>query len=544
MHIPDGFLDPKICLGTAAVSAAAVGSSLRRVQPERDPALVPRMGLMAAYVFAAQMVNFPVTGGTSGHLLGALLAAVVLGPHAASIVMTAVFLIQAFFFLDGGHTALGANILNMGLTGTFGGYALYRTLAGPAPQQRRCLVAAGVASWCSVMLGASLTSLELAWSGAAAAQRVFPAMLGVHALIGAGEAAITITALGLLWRVRPDLITGRDARGVAGARSAWMAGLGLAVVAALAPLASHLPDGLDSVSQGLRFEARASGHLLPGVFPEYELPLGALKAAPWAPVVVSLIGAGIAITLLRLLFRMGNRPAAANGQPLLTLVDPRVKLLAVLALVFTSILLPTGRPDKLAALLLVAGLGAVLTRVSARWLFGRALLVVPFVGLAALSMFRTPDAPGHGPTAAFYGVAFLRAGISLLATAAFLTATPEPEVLAAFDAFRLPRALSLTVAFALRYLRVLTGEAGRMLQARAVRGGSGGTLALRAQGTGGIVGTLFIRSFERAERVTLSMAARGFRGEMPRADRGAVPPVDRALALVFLVFLMGVWLWR
>src|SRR5437773_900076 len=101
MHIPDGFLDNRICLATGIVSATAVGSALRRLHPESDPGLVPRMGLTAAYLFAAQMVNFPVAAGTSGHLLGAVLAAVLLGPHAASVVMACVFLIQAFFFLDG-----------------------------------------------------------------------------------------------------------------------------------------------------------------------------------------------------------------------------------------------------------------------------------------------------------------------------------------------------------------------------------------------------------------------------------------------------------
>ena len=165
MHIPDGFLSIPVAATTAGVSALSVGAALRRVRPELEPGLAPRMGVTAAYVFAAQMVNFPVAAGTSGHLLGALLAAVLVGPHAATVVMTAVFLIQAFFFLDGGHTALGANVLNMGLTGTYGGYAVYRLCAGPVPERRRCLLALAVASWVSVMLGAGLTALELSLSG-------------------------------------------------------------------------------------------------------------------------------------------------------------------------------------------------------------------------------------------------------------------------------------------------------------------------------------------------------------------------------------------
>src|SRR5690349_5911677 len=117
MHIPDGFLSGPVAAGTAAITVVGVGHALARTRPDVEPTLAPRMGVTAAYVFAAQMLNFPVAAGTSGHLLGALLAAVLVGPHAGTVVMAAVFLIQAFFFLDGGHTALGANILNMGIAG-------------------------------------------------------------------------------------------------------------------------------------------------------------------------------------------------------------------------------------------------------------------------------------------------------------------------------------------------------------------------------------------------------------------------------------------
>ncbi|MGV3722746.1 MAG: energy-coupling factor ABC transporter permease, partial [Actinomycetota bacterium] len=223
MHIPDGFLSAPVAAGTAVASVAAVAHALSRTRLDAEPELAPRMGVTAAYVFAAQMINFPVAAGTSGHLLGALLAAVLVGPHAGTVVMTAVFLIQTFFFLDGGHTALGANVLNMGLAGTYGGFLVYRLLAGPAPDQRRCLRAAAAAAWVSVLLGAALTSWELSLSGAVAPRAVFPAMLGVHALIGAGEAAITTAAVALLWKVRPDLLTGRDAAGSPGAGWRWAA---------------------------------------------------------------------------------------------------------------------------------------------------------------------------------------------------------------------------------------------------------------------------------------------------------------------------------
>lgn len=539
MHIPDGFLDNRLCLATGVVSALAVGGALRRLRPESEPELAPRMGLTAAYVFAAQMVNFPVAGGTSGHLLGAVLAAVLLGPHAASVAMAAVFLIQAFFFLDGGHTALGANILNMGLAGTYGGYAVYRALAGPTPNTRRCLWSAGAAAWAAVMLGAALTSVELALSGAVRHQVVFPAMLGVHALIGAGEAAITVGALALLWKVRPDLLTGRFSPGgeARDARWGWMAAAGLVLVGLLAPLASSFPDGLEAVAGHLGFESRAAEHpLLGGPFPDYTLP--GLDAG-WAPILVSLLGAGIMIAAVLLIVRSRRLVTGeSSGMPRL---DPRGKLAALLALVLTAVLLPPADAGKVGLLALFA-LGWVLAaRVSARWLAGRALLLLPFLGLTALSL---PGLRDSAQGLSFLGLVYLRAATSLLATAAFLATTSEAEVLAAMRAFRLPRALAETLAFALRYMRVLVEEGGRMLQARAARGAGAGTLALRAGGTGGIVGTLFLRSLERADRVSLAMAARGYSGQMPAEDRDGLAAADWGFLAGITLFLAGVWLWR
>lgn len=532
MHIPDGFLDPKLCLVTGAVSASAVGGALRRVRPESEPELAPRMGVLAAYVFAAQMVNFPVAAGTSGHLLGALLAAVLLGPNAAAIVMAAVFVIQAFFFLDGGHTALGANILNMGLAGTYGGYAVYRTLAGSAPGRTRCLRAAAAAAWCSVMLGAALTAAELALSGRVPARVVFPPMLGVHALIGVGEAAITAGALALLWRVRPDLLTGRDGPATGLARWGWAAAAGLAMTALLAPLASGAPDGLERVAGVLGFESSARPPLVGGPFPDYELP--GVRQAPWAPTVVSVLGAGLMLAALGLLPWLRPRARGLAGQPLLARLDARVKLGCALALVLAGVLVVPG--PRLAGLLLFAALWVAAARVPARWLLGRAALLLPFVGLGALSLLHGEDASRLGPS-------FLRAGVSFLATGAFLAGTPAPEVLAALTAFRAPRSLAQTLAFALRYLRAITEDAGQMLQARAARSCGAGTLALRAGTAGGIVGSLFVRSFERAERVSLAMAARGYSAVSTHPEARALAKTDVAFMAGFGLFLAGVILW-
>ena len=532
MHLPDGFLDPRICLATGAVSAAAIGGSLRRLRPEADPAVIPRMGVAAAYIFAAQMVNFPVAAGTSGHLQGALLAAVLLGPRAATLVMTTVLLIQAFFFLDGGYTALGANILNMGLAATWGGFALYRALAGSTPSRGRLLVSASLAAWISVMLGAALAAVQLALSGTAPVRLVLPAMLGTHALIGLGEAAITAGALAVLWRARPELIAGAPA---GTARWGWTAAGGLAALAALAPLASSFPDGLEHAAEKLGFAVMAASPSIPSLAPDYAPPG---LPQPWAPAVVSLLGA---LLVLGALLAAGALTSGAadrlRGSPLGGL-DARVKLGALLALVLCAVTLPSGDPARLAVPAAIAALWACLARVSALWLLRRALVLLPFLVLLALSWKQSAPQGDQGGA-----LPLLRAAISLLATAAFVVSTPEPEALAAMTAFRLPRPIAETTAFALRYLRVLGEESARMLQARAARSAGSGTLALRAGAAGGIAGSLFVRGYERAERVSLAMAARGPAGIGSTCS--LAPPARRdwiAAAGVGLL-LAGVMLW-
>jgi len=540
MHLPDGFLSAPVAATTGLIAATALGPALHRVRPEAEPGLAPRMGVTAAYVFAAQMVNFPVAGGTSGHLLGALLAAVLLGPAAASVVMAAVFVIQTFFFQDGGVTALGANFLNMGLAGTYGGYAVYRVFAGAAPGRRRCLASAGIAAWTSVMLGAALTSLQLALSGSVPARLVLPAMLGVHAVIGVGEAAITVAAIGLLWQVRPDVITGRVSAPRRAATLGWGIA-GLAVLAALAPLASSAPDGLERVAETLGFHTRAEDALLPAPAPDYSLP--ALGEAAWAPALVSLLGGGLMLGMVSatlLAVRRARATAAPSPLPLATRLDPRVKLGCALTLTAAAAFLPPSAGGKLVLLAGLALVWVVVSRVQVRWLAGRALLLLPFLALLALTAFAPHAGPSVDPA-----ILGLRAATSLLALAAFVTTTPEPDALAALAAFRLPSAIVQTIAFALRYFHAVGDEARRMLQARAARSAGAGALSLRAGATGGIVGSLFIRSLERAERVSHAMAARGYRSDAPGAGLTlpAVSARDSGFGLGFALLVMGIALW-
>jgi cobalt/nickel transport system permease protein len=207
MHIPDGFLSPEVAAACAVPAAGAVAYGLRRASRELDERRVPLLGVTAAFVFAVQMLNFPVAGGTSGHFLGAALAAILLGPWVACLVMSVVLVTQAFVFADGGVTALGANVLNMGVIGALlvGGLML---AAQRVLSSRRgvFLGVAGAGAWLAVVGGAAACSLELAVSGTVPLGTVLPAMLGVHALIGVGEAVITVAAVSAVLSTRPDVV--------------------------------------------------------------------------------------------------------------------------------------------------------------------------------------------------------------------------------------------------------------------------------------------------------------------------------------------------
>ena len=209
MHIPDGFLANEVAVAVAVPAIAAVGYGLRRAEVDLDDRRVPLLGVTAAFVFAAQMLNFPVAGGTSGHFLGAALAAILLGPWLASLVLAVVLIAQAFVFADGGITALGANIFNMGVIGgvLVGGLMLATRRALPNTRATLLGVAAGGA-WLAVVAGSAACAVQLAISDTVPLATVLPAMLGVHAVIGLGEAVITVAAVSAVLVTRPDLIHG------------------------------------------------------------------------------------------------------------------------------------------------------------------------------------------------------------------------------------------------------------------------------------------------------------------------------------------------
>ena len=207
MHIPDGLVSAPINIATAVVAMGVGAAAVARARRTLGEKKVPILGVSAAFVFAAQMLNFPVAAGTSGHFLGALLVALLLGPLNGFLVMAVVLVIQSLLFADGGLTALGTNIFNMGIVGGLGGYGLFRLLTLTLPRRRGVFVAAtAMSAWFSVVLAASVCAVELALSGTSPLALALPAMAGVHVLIGIGEGIISAVVVSLMLGVRPDLV--------------------------------------------------------------------------------------------------------------------------------------------------------------------------------------------------------------------------------------------------------------------------------------------------------------------------------------------------
>lgn len=207
MHIPDGFVSAPINAAAFAGAALVCGVALARAEKTLGERQIPLVGVTAAFVFAAQMLNFPVAAGTSGHFMGAALAAILLGPLNGVLVLSLVVTIQCLLFADGGLTALGTNALNMGVVGCLGGYGIFRLARWVLPQTRGGLVAAAVAAaWGSILLASGACALEVGLSGTYPLGAVLPAMLGVHSIIGVGEALITGVTLSTVLAARPDLV--------------------------------------------------------------------------------------------------------------------------------------------------------------------------------------------------------------------------------------------------------------------------------------------------------------------------------------------------
>lgn len=210
MHIPDGLIDSATAVGTTVVGAGTVAYALKKSRDELDDRSIPMVGLTAAFVFAAQMVTIPVAGGTSAHLLGGAMAGIMLGPWVGTLVVSVVYLVQAIGFADGGITALGANILCMGVLPAVGGYYFFRALTAVLPRTRAAyLGSVAVTSWLSIVLAAALASVFIVFGGPLPLA-AFPIMIGVHMLVGILEAIISTSVVAAVLSTRPDLLANQD----------------------------------------------------------------------------------------------------------------------------------------------------------------------------------------------------------------------------------------------------------------------------------------------------------------------------------------------
>jgi len=293
LHIPDNFLSLFIAILFWGITASAVGMAISKTNKSLGEKQIPLMGVMAAFIFAAQMLNFPVAGGTSGHFLGGALAAIVLGPWAAILVMTAVIAVQGLLFQDGGLVVMGANIFNMGVLTAVISFGLYRSVIGKSKGLR--LAVAGIGAWLSTIAAALVTSLQLWLSGTSQLQIVLLPMLGVHVLIGIGEAIITVAALAFLERTRPDLLN-EKATSEKGGRGWVVGGVLVSLVAVLlSPLASSNPDGLERVAENMGF--LHLGQSAPfQILPDYTVPF--LGQTPLSTIVAGAVGALVVLGLM------------------------------------------------------------------------------------------------------------------------------------------------------------------------------------------------------------------------------------------------------
>ena len=351
MHIPDGVLSPVVCAATGAISLGAVSYSVHRLKQSVADRTIPLTGMMAALVFAGQMVNFPIGAPVSGHLLGGVLAAMVVGPWAGCVAMTLVLFVQWAMFSDGGLFSLGANVLHMAVIGSWGGHAVRMLVQRFIGDSRKGIVIGSViAAWLSVMAAAALFCLEFRLSCPPSENinfsLLFTLMVSFHSLIGFGEALITGVAISFVLNQRPDLLdaalgaglpppplatdrrspesslNGTSGRPTVGAAAGsgdprraqriaatttrtLVAGLviALAIAAFLSPFASNFDDGLEAALAKLNIDLSLTSKV-PGLFEDYgNVPV---PIAGWQTFAVSIAGIGGTLAVFTLAWLLGK----------------------------------------------------------------------------------------------------------------------------------------------------------------------------------------------------------------------------------------------
>lgn len=348
VHVPDGFINAPTSVATGVVAAGAVAVSLRGARRELDERTAPLAGLVAAFVFAVQMLNFPVAAGTSGHLLGGALAAILVGPYTGVLCISVVLLMQGILFADGGLTALGVNITDMAVVTVVVAYAVFRGLVKVLPRTRRSVTAASFAASLLSVPAAALAFTLLYWIGGTtdvSIGKVATAMVGVHVLIGIGEAAITALTVGAVIAVRPDLVYGaRDLRNPlklrvggelvdapapeaaapvrASHRKVWLGGLAASLVLAgfVSFYASADPDGLEKVAADHGIDEKAKEHAAAGS-PLADYGVEDVDDARLSGGLAGVIGVGVTVVAGSAVFWAVRRRRDAGTSPSSTTVE-------------------------------------------------------------------------------------------------------------------------------------------------------------------------------------------------------------------------------
>lgn len=585
MHIPDGMLDTRtVAIGWIA-AVPAVGHAVRVVRRRVPESRIVLLAVLAALIFALQMLNFYVAGGTTGHFAGGALAAILLGPWPAVIVLTSVLVVQAFVFADGGVTALGANILTMGVIAPFVGWWVYSAAVRIRSSRTARAAGAFVAGWTACVVAALGAAVLLWLSGRAPLAAVTGAMGFWHAIIGVGEGLVTAGLVAYVFAVRPDLMRA-DAEVMRPRVLAGTLGILAAATAGISFLAARAPDGLEQVAQRLGFARHAAPTFAGSLLPDYVVPGVANQTL--AGVLAGLVGAVVTFAALYGVLRaMRQRSAAAHAAAAVGIhrhehahegeshrhphhhpaqagpahththghgferltylvspvhdLDPRAKIVAALALIVAIVLSPAPRPLETALIAALLFAVAALAKLPLATVAARASLVLPFAG--AIALLAPVTAAGGSLSAATVAGAYAGGGwiiawsilakawLSVLVTVVLSATTPLPRLIRGLGALRVPIVFVTLFTFLHRYVDVLGDQLTSLRVALDSRAPSMGRVR-RWRLYGNLAGNLLVRSYERGERINAAMLSRGFTGVLPLAETLALRSVDALLLAV------------
>jgi cobalt/nickel transport system permease protein len=592
VHIPDGMLDTRTVGVTWVAAVPALGIAVRKVRQRMSDGRLVLMAVLAGLVFALQMLNFPVAGGTSGHFAGGALAAILLGPWAAMLVLASVLIVQAFIFSDGGVTALGANILNMAVVAPLVGWFVYSLAIRISDSRISRTFGAFAAAWCSTVAAALGAAVMIWLSGAAAFAPVVGAMAFWHVFIGIGEGLVTTGLVAYILAVRPDLMSA-DSEVLRPRGLALSLGLLAAAAAGLSFLASSSPDGLESVAEHLGFLGRSTqatngplaGYVVPGIANE-----------ALAGVLAGLAGAAVTGALLYALLRGVSGRKAAGHAPqermlahshasagvhahehahddeihdhvhhhtsdehehghgsgaariaaqasTLHRLDPRAKIVAALIVVLGVVLAPPMRPLEFALLAALLIAAATIGRLPLLWVLKRSAVVLPVAGTIALfaplaragSSFSVGGLVGawSGDGWVIAWAIVSKAWLSVLVTVVLSGTTPTPQLIRGLEALKVPDVFITLFSFVYRYVDVFRTQVHSMRVALESRAPAMGRLR-RWRLYGNLGGSLFVRAYDRGERIHAAMLSRGFDGTLPTTETLRLTRADALLVAIAL----------